>query len=63
MSGYTEFKVEALKDHTRFKVLVKGWLGTWKSGYVYTDYFSTYYDSEEDAVAAIQRYKHRYTVV
>jgi len=59
---YKEFKVEALSDHTSFRVFVKGWL-FWKSGYVYTNYFGLNYDSEEKALEAIKGYKNRFTHV
>jgi len=61
MAGYKKFKVEAQHDDTSFKVLVKGWFGVWKSGYVYTNYFGIYYKTKEDALIAIQKYKDRFT--
>jgi hypothetical protein len=60
MAGYKEFKIEAQHDHTVFRVLVKGWLGIWKSGYIHTDYFSMSYSSEQEAKDAIERYKARF---
>lgn len=62
MFDYTEFKVEAEYNHTKFKVLVKGWFGIWKSGFIYTDYFSINYTTEEDALEAIRLYKARFTI-
>ena len=61
MSGYNKFQVEAQHNHTTFKVLVGGWFGIWKSGYVNTNYFKPYYDTEKEALEAIARYKKRFT--
>lgn len=63
--NYKKFKVEAGNDDTRFKVLVKGWFGWfgWKSGYVYTSYFGISYQSKQEALDAIQKYKDRFTSV
>ena len=61
--NYKRFKVEAMHNHTSFKVLVQGWFGIWKSGYVFTDYFSISYDSEEKALKAIDKYKARFTTI
>ncbi len=63
MASYKKFKVEAQHDHTSFKVLVQGWFGIWKSGFVYTDYFGINYDTEADALSAIDKYKARFTGV
>lgn len=61
--SYKEFKIKAQHNHTKFKVLVKGWFGIYKSGFVYTDYFSIYYDTEDEAKKAIRKYKARFTVI
>ena len=57
--SYKELRIEAAKDHTVFYVQVKGWFGIWKSGYVFTDYFSISYNKESEARAAIEKYKRR----
>lgn len=62
MSNYTKFRVEASSNHRRFRVEVKGWFG-WKSGYAWTDYFSMFYDTEQEALDAIEGYKNRFTEV
>ncbi len=61
MFGYERFKVEALRDHTAYRVLVWSESGSWESGYVFTDYFSKSYKSELAAKDAIWRYKNRFT--
>ena len=62
MSNYTKFRVEAQHDHRYFRVLVKGWFG-WKRGFVWTDYFSIYYTTEQEALDAIEGYKNRFIEV
>ena len=61
MATYEKCKVEAQHDHTSFKVLVKGWFGIWKSGYVHTNYFGISYETEKAALNAIEKYKARFT--
>ena len=61
MAGYKKFKVEAQHNDTSFKVLVKGWFSIWKSGYVHTDYFDVSYETKDAALAAIEKYKARFT--
>jgi hypothetical protein len=60
MGGYKKFRVEALHNDTKFNVLVKGWF-FWKCGFVWTNYFSCYYETKRDALDAIERYKNRFT--
>lgn len=57
---YKEFRIEAVHDHTAFRVEVKGTLFGWGSGYMRTDYFALKYDSQEDAERAIKMYKGRF---
>jgi len=63
MDDYTKFRIKAINNHTSFVVLVKGWFGIWKSGYVYTNYFSLQYGSLDLAKEAINKYKTRYTEI
>ena len=62
MSNYTKFRVEAQRNHSHFRVEVKGWFG-WKSGYMWTDYFSILYSTEQEALDAIEGYKNRFIEV
>lgn len=63
MADYKEFKVEEKYNGRVFVVLVKGWFGIWKSGFISTDYFSIQYETKVDALDAIERYKNRFTLV
>ena len=63
MSNYKEFKIEATHNNHYFRVLVKGWWGNWKSGYVHTNYFSVHYSSLDAAKKSIENYKTRFTHV
>jgi hypothetical protein len=56
------FRIEALYDHTKFKVQIKT-LFFWKSAYVYTNYFAIDYQTEKEALNAINRYKNRFTYI
>lgn len=62
MSNYTKFRVEAQLNGNYFRVYVKGWF-MWRSGFVATDYFSVFYDTEQEALDAIEGYKKRFTEV
>ena len=58
MAEYKEFRIEALRDGKAYEVQVKGWL-FWKSGYVYTGYFSLHYKTKGEALSAVDGYKNR----
>jgi len=48
MGTYKKFKVEAIQNGTKVRVLVKGIFG-WKSGWNATEYFNPTYDSDQQA--------------
>ncbi len=61
MGNYTEFRIESKLNNTRFYVQVKGWFG-WRSGFMATDFFSINYDTLDEALDSIEKYKNRYTL-
>ena len=60
-----KFRIEATTDHTVFRVQLNRWwtLDFWFSGFIWTDYFAVSYDTEQEAVEAIELYKKRYTEI
>jgi hypothetical protein len=60
-TNYTRFRIEAQNGHTAFQVQVKDPIFGWKSGYIYTDYFSISYPSEEEAKEAVEGYLDRFS--
>ncbi len=61
MGNYINFRIESFRNNTSFKVFVKGLFG-WRSGFMATDFFNINYETLEEALDSIEKYKNRYTL-